>query len=52
MHITFVDRPTLNLTTNKRRIISECFKDSAMHSVQGLLIYYHAFVRTFDRSNG
>ena len=36
LHITFVYRPTLNLTTNERRIISAFFKDSAMHSVQGL----------------
>ena len=27
LHMTFVYRPTLNLTANKRRIISEFFKD-------------------------
>ena len=36
MYITFVYRPTLNLTTIERRIISEFFEDSAMDSVQGL----------------
>ena len=34
--ITFVYRPKLNLTTDKRRIILEFLKDSAMHSVLGL----------------
>ena len=36
LHITFVYRPMFILTTNKRRIISEFFKDSAIYSVQGL----------------